>query len=98
VARFDLYANGPNGYLLDVQTDLISGLNSRLVAPLLPLAFAPPPIRKLHPVFEIEGELHVLATHLLGAVPMSALSGSVGNLDAHHDQISAALDMIFLGF
>ncbi len=39
MARFDVYANpGPHAhttpYLLDVQTDLLNGLDSRVVVPL----------------------------------------------------------------
>lgn len=98
MARFDLYGSGAGSYLLDVQTDLISGLNSRLVVPLVPVASAPRPIRRLHPVFEIEGANYVLATHLLTAVPGAALGPPVGNLDAHYDRIFSAINMIFNGF
>jgi toxin CcdB len=42
MAKFDVYRhrNG-SGYLLDLQADILSGLNTRFVAPLLPLSDAP---------------------------------------------------------
>lgn len=44
MARYDLHANpdGP-GYLLDVQADLLAGLNTRIVVPLMPQDAAPEP-------------------------------------------------------
>ncbi|MBS1183360.1 MAG: plasmid maintenance protein CcdB, partial [Proteobacteria bacterium] len=39
MARFDVFPNpGGSGYLLDVQADLLDGLNTRIVVPLLPTA------------------------------------------------------------
>jgi toxin CcdB len=98
MARFDLYRNGSDGYFLDVQTDLISGLGTRLVVPLLAADRVPQPIRRLHPIFEIEGHRFVMATHFMSAVAASQLKQPVGNLIAHYDAIVAARDMIFLGF
>lgn len=37
MARFDVYLTSSSGYLLDVQADLLAGLNTRVVVPLLPL-------------------------------------------------------------
>jgi toxin CcdB len=47
MARLDVHARRDNraGYLLDVQADLLSGLNTRLVVPLLPRADARHPQR-----------------------------------------------------
>jgi toxin CcdB len=42
MARFDLYQNlNDDGYLLDVQTDLLGGLNTRKVVPIMPVNKAP---------------------------------------------------------
>ena len=42
MARFDVYANpGKAGYVLDVQADLLSALNTRIVVPLMPAHAAP---------------------------------------------------------
>jgi toxin CcdB len=54
MARFEVFANpGGAGYVLDVQADVLSELNTRIVAPLLPLTQAPVPADRLNPVFEI---------------------------------------------
>ena len=61
--RFAVYANpeGP-GYLLDVQANLLSHLNTRMVVPLLPKAQAPLPAQTLNPVFDVDGTAHMLVT------------------------------------
>ena len=57
MARFDIFkSRGELGYLLDVQSDLLSGLNTRVVVPLLPKSSAPTPAQRLNPVFSIEGQ------------------------------------------
>lgn len=50
MARLDVNArrNGGMGYLLDVRADLLSGLNTRLVVPLLPEVHAPAPAARLN--------------------------------------------------
>ena len=99
MARFDLFKNatGP-GYLLDVQADILSGLNTRVVVPLLPKSSAPSPADRLNPVFEVEGERVVMATQFLAAVPGSELRPRIGSLAKERHEISAALDMLFMGF
>ena len=54
MARFDVHAYpSGDGYLLDVQADLLDHLNTRVVVPLLAKATAPKPASRLNPVFEI---------------------------------------------
>lgn len=99
MARFDVFRNeGGTGYLLDVQSDLLSGLNTRVVVPLLPRSFAPSPAQRLNPVFEVEGQAVLMATQFMAAVPVGELRAHAGSLAGQHDEISSALDMLFLGF
>ncbi|MBS3666629.1 MULTISPECIES: CcdB family protein [Halomonadaceae] len=99
MARFDVFENeGGIGYLLDVQSDLLSGLNTRVVVPLLPKSTAPAPAQRLNPVFSIEGQELVMATQYMAAVPEGELRSGVGSLAEKQDEISVALDMLFLGF
>jgi toxin CcdB len=98
MARFDYFPAGADGYLLDVQTDLITGLGTRLVIPLLRAAAVPVPVRRLHPIFEIEGAEYVMATHLMAAIAERQLGRPLGNLSRHYDEIVAAIEMVFLGF
>jgi toxin CcdB len=97
MARFDLYRRS-NGYLLDVQSNLLPNVGTRLVVPLFVEGSVPQTIRKLHPTFDVDGRIYVMATHLMGAVPTAELGPSVGSLHHGYDRIVAALDMIFLGF
>jgi len=42
--KFNVYPNpSGEGYLLDVQAEIHSHMNSRMIVPLLPLAIAPKP-------------------------------------------------------
>lgn len=69
MARFDVYPNpgrhaSATPYLLDVQSGLLDGLDSRVVIPLRDAAQFPP-VRlpeRLMPTFEIEGKPFVLET------------------------------------
>ncbi len=100
MARFDLYPN-PSvgwGYVLDVQSDLLDGLNTRMVVPLLAPAHAPLPAQRLNPVFDIDGHPHVMVTQFMAAVPSVALGTVCGNLGKQADQITAAIDMLMQGF
>ncbi len=99
MARYDVFAGSiEGGYLLDVQSDMLDHFKTRVVIPLLPIAAVPPPARKLHPVFEINGRKLVMATHLIATMPISELGESRLNLAKQHDAVIAALDMLFQGF
>jgi toxin CcdB len=99
MARYDLYRNAEGyGYLLDVQSDLLEGLGTRVVIPLMPPNIAPVPGRRLNPTFAIDGKDHVMVTQFISALTASELPDAEGNLSRHHDDIVAALDMLFQGF
>ncbi len=97
--RFGVFRNPEGaGYLLDVQADLLSHLNTRVVIPLLPLELAPQPARTLNPIFEIEGQRLMLATQFLAAIPQRLLAEHVADLRDKHTEITNALDLLFQGF
>ncbi len=99
MARYDVFDNPDGeGWLLDVQTDLLDGLNTRVVVPLLPQNSAPAVAKRLNPVFDIEGEAAVMATQFLAAVPQKILKNRRTNLADCHNDIIAALDMVIHGF
>ncbi len=99
MARFDVFENpGGAGLLLDVQSDLLSGLNTRMVIPLLPRSQAPKPAQRLNPVVSVGGNELIVATQFMAAVSDGELRTKVDSLAAHQDDLSAALDMLFLGF
>lgn len=100
MARFDVYKNPEGaGCLLDVQADLLSHLNTRMVVPLLPASIAPQPAPPLNPSFTIEGETLVMTTQFMAAVPSTLLHPPViTNLQPQHDAIIAAIDFLMQGF
>lgn len=104
MARYDVFPNpdDPNpdgkGSLLDVQADLLDGLNTRIVVPLIPLRLAPMPAKRLNPVFEIEAEPHVMVTQFMAAVPKALLKAPVASLIDRDVEIGNALDMVLVGF
>ena len=103
--RFDVYRN--NGaqaavtpYLLDVQSDLLQGLETRIVVPLrrcdrFPAVSLP---ANLTPTFDIEGIKCLLETPKLAAVPLRLLKTKVTTLAASQFEITAALDFLFQGY
>ncbi|MGJ8624155.1 MAG: CcdB family protein [Yoonia sp.] len=63
MAKYDVFPNpSGEGFLLDVQTDLLSDLNTRVVVPLLPRSRAPKPATRLNPTFDINGVAVVMVT------------------------------------
>lgn len=100
MARFDVYARpgGGAGYVLDVQADVLSGLNTRIVVPLFRVADAPIPAKQLNPVFEIGTDPHVMVTQFMAAIPRALLRNPVTTLDDHDAEIMAALDLVLVGF
>ena len=103
--RFDVYLNtgtqaAVTPYLLDVQSDLLQGLETRIVVPLrrrdrFPAVNLP---ANLMPVFDIEGVECLLETPKLAAVPLRLLKTPVTSLAVRQFEITAALDFLFQGF
>ncbi len=105
MARFDVYANpGSHArttpYLLDVQSDLLDGLDSRMVIPLRSLEhFAKVKLpTRLTPVLTIQGQEFLLETPKMGAVPQRVLKAPLASLADEQARITAALDFLFHGY
>ena len=105
MTRFDVYANPgahakSNPYLLDVQSDLLDGLGSRVVIPMRSLEDFPK-VRlpsRLTPVLRIEGKEYLLEPPKMGAVPQRLLKSPVTSLVAEQEHITAALDFLSQGY
>lgn len=101
MARFDVYANPDSAerklipYFLDVQSDFVSGMNTRVVVPLWKSGLFPSPLEFLNPEFEIAGQRVTMDTPSIGAAPANALRRPVDHLSSHQMAIQNALDMIF---
>ncbi|NJR14023.1 MAG: plasmid maintenance protein CcdB [Phyllobacteriaceae bacterium] len=100
MARFDVYPalDGGRGYLLDVQSNTLSALKTRVVIPLLAEKDFVQPARRLNPTVMVGGTRHILATEFMGTVPKSELSPAIATLADDSDAITTALDMLLFGF
>ena len=105
MARFDVYPNpGASArttpYLIDVQSDLLDGLDSRMVIPLRSLDdYSQVKLSALlSPVFRIKGRDYVLETPKMGAVPKRILKKTVLSLANEQARITGALDFLFQGY
>jgi toxin CcdB len=99
MAQYDVFRNPEgSGYLLDVQSDLLDGLTTRLVVPLMPQMQAPKPAARLNPIVKIAEEPHVMVTQFMAAVPERLLTSHVTSAAAMRDEITAAIDMLTHGF
>jgi toxin CcdB len=105
MARFDVYRNSSTTsddvpYLLDVQSDVLNSLESRVVVPLRRLDRFPAvklPVN-LSPIVVVDGLECVLETPKLAAVPARILKSPVMSLEVQRFEIGAALDFLFQGF
>ncbi len=101
--QFDVVANpdpvdaANRPYLVVLQSDLVSGLTSTVVAPLVPHEQMKG-AQRLNPIVKVDGDDYWLATHELFAVDQRFLRGTVGSLTQHRDAIIASLDFVFTGF
>jgi toxin CcdB len=101
--QFDVVANPDpleavhRPYLLVLQSDLVAGLTSTIVAPLVPRDRMKG-AHRLNPLLTVEGGEYWLATHEMFAIDQRALRGTVATVADHRDTIIAALDFVFLGF
>jgi len=103
MAQFDVYAN-PNPetkrtipYLLDVQTDLLSNLTTRVVIPLYSVSAMGKAAKHLNPKFSINKTTVILSTAELAGVTLNRLGENVCSLKEHRNEIIAALDFLITG-
>ena len=103
MAQFDVYEN-PNPtsrktipYLLDVQTDLLDSLATRVVVPLATVTTIPKPGRHLNPVFSIGETKVVMSTAEIAGVSIKRLGTKISSLNEQRNVIVAALDFLITG-
>ena len=105
MARFSVYENigdhaKTTSFLLDVQTDLLSGLDARIVIPLRKASLykkvqLP---QDLMPIFSIKGSDFALETPKMAAVPSKILKKEIGSLKSQQHLVMTAIDRLFHGF
>ena len=102
--RFDVMRN-PSArdartvpYVLVLQSDLLEGIETRVVAPLVRRsALGGKHLARLNPEFDVDGDAVVMLTQQIAAVPVQLLKKRVASLEQEHLRIVAALDLLFSG-
>lgn len=105
MAQFTVYRNksarskAAFPLLLDVQSDLLEPLRTRVVVPLTRVAgFVKKPVTHLTPTVEFDGERYVLMTPQLAGISRKDLGPAVGSLAGQRSTILAAIDFLVTGF
>ena len=89
---------GAYPYIVDVQSDLLSDLGTRVVVPLVKrTASSKKPVNRLMPVVRIEGQEFVMRVPQLAGIATGDLGAPVANLAQHRDEVVAALDFLITG-
>jgi len=85
--------------LLDVQTDLLDGLGTRVVIPMTPATAVArrTAMATLNPVLSVEEKDYVLITGQLAGIANRELGPPVADLSSQRATIIAALDLLFTG-
>ncbi len=104
MAQFMIYENQNKDskamypYFVDVQSNFLETLNSRLVIPLVSCHYLDnSTISKLCPKAVIEGEDFVLLTYQMTNIPSAALKVPVMSVEFLRDEIIAAVDLLISG-
>lgn len=105
MAQFDVYRN-PSArqrevmpYMVEVQSNLLTGLPTRLMMPLAVPAVLPSAIpRGLCPRLDFGHERTYLLAHLASPFRVSEVGVPLGSVAAHASVIVAALDAVLSGF
>jgi toxin CcdB len=103
MARFDVRANLNRAtrprvpYLLELQADMLSALDTCLVAPLVPAAEFGPAATRLNPVLRIGNRKFVMDTPLMAGVPRKLLGERVVSLADRSVEIVGAVDFLVSG-
>jgi toxin CcdB len=86
-------------FLVDVQSDLLEQLQTRVVIPLTRTAgLARKPLSHLTPALKFDGESYILMTPQLAGVARSDLGAPAGSLAAERHAIVAAMDFLLTGY
>lgn len=101
--QYDLYENTDEDtkegypYFVDIQTELLKDLVSRVVIPLVPVKDAKSYPSNLCPIVTINNNNFSLLTHQITTIPTSLLTYKEGSLLLNRDDINSGLDFLLMG-
>jgi toxin CcdB len=102
VVQYDICKNPDNAsrarvpYLVVLQSDLLSPLETAVVAPVMPERLSNS-ITKLNPVISINGTTYRVSMQDLAGIPRKRLGAVVANAGQQHLDFVAAVDLLFTG-
>ncbi|MCO5120858.1 MAG: CcdB family protein [Burkholderiaceae bacterium] len=104
MGQFDVYQNpdrasrGTYPRLLDIQSDLLDGLHTTVVIPLIPASQAGKAIfDRLTPVVELDGESWIVLTPQMAGIDREHIGSPVASLATYRAELVAALDFLISG-
>jgi toxin CcdB len=84
--------------LVDVQSDLLEALQTRVVIPMTKVAaLTRKPLARLTPVLSFDGEEYALVTPQLAGIASKELGAAIGSLANERQTILAATDFLLTG-
>lgn len=106
MARFEVFQNPGRDrervpFLLDIQSNHLLAMDTRLVAPLRLRADFPPTIafpEDLFPLINIHGKICFMETTKMAAIPHTLLRNRVTSIAGQQAEIMMALDRVFGGY
>lgn len=105
MAQFDVYLNTNQNtkriypYLMDVQSSLLEGIDTRLVIPLIPKTqLSEKPIKNLIPCIMIKKVEYFVLTPQLASINKIYLGKYVENCKSDRNAIISSIDFLITGF
>ena len=102
--QFDVYANTSKTtsraypFIVDIQSDIISGISTRIVVPLGRKAdFKKEEMRRPTPTITYEGEEFLFLVPQIASMPAKVLKNPIGSLSHLREELMAALDFAITG-
>lgn len=103
MAQFDLYENQNTKtcemypLLLDIQSDILRDLNTRLTVPLAVATKSQKPLL-ITPIIEVHSTRYLVMFHLMASYPINEYGTAVGNLENDRSELLAAYDFMIQGY
>jgi toxin CcdB len=99
MARFHIHRlKDRDGLVMDLQADLLDTIETRIVAPLVPVSQIGHAFVKLSPLVEVDGQSCYILIPSLAALPKRLIGEPILDLSDRQDEIIAATDFLFQGF
>lgn len=102
--QFSVYKNkNPNTrsaypYLVDIQSDLLSELKTRVVVPLVKVtALGKKPIQHLTPTVEVDGQKYLMLMPQLAGISTKDLGPRVSDVSKYRNAIVGSIDFLATG-